>query len=93
MGASGAIKDFVFEGEDGQAQKIDKIVPVNTFLVQYFDHEGKQQTRLVAREPATGTAFIINGQIQGQPVLIPATKWFQNQLKERLDANKGAESI
>ena len=90
MSGSGAIKDFKFDGDDGKEQKITRVVPVEQFLVQYYDQEGKQQARLVARDPKSGTAYIINGQIQGQPVIIPATKWFQAQLSENL---KGEEEV
>ena len=93
MGSSGAIKDFKFDGDDGQSKTIEKCVPVEQFLVQYHDHESKQQTRLVVREPKSGKVFIINGQVQGQPILIPATKWFQGQMKEFLETNEEVSSV
>lgn len=93
MGASGAIKDFKFEGEDGKAQHISTVLPVSTYLVQYFDHAGKQQTRLVARETTTGTSYIIKDSIQGQHVLVPATKWFEKQMKEKVEGQEVVESV
>jgi len=89
----GPMKDFRFEGESGEHQKIKAVAPVETFLVKYINEAGKQQVRLAFVVPGTDIGFVGQHQISGTQVFAPMSSWFMNQLKEHTGPKDGVESV
>lgn len=89
----GPMKDFRFDGEDGKSQHIADVVPMNPYLVKYYDETGKPQVRVAFIVPGTDVVRVGAQSISGSGVFVPASTWFTKQLKEKIDEQKGPESI
>jgi hypothetical protein len=87
------MRDFRFEGGTGDRQKITAAVPLESYLVQYHDADGKQQVRIAFIVPGTDTGLVGQHQISGTQVFAPMSKWFLNQLKEKVGPKDGVESV
>jgi hypothetical protein len=73
-------------------RKIKSVAKLEPLLVNYTDGEGKDHTRVVFWYPEKKYAVILNEQIQGQRVGLPAQKWFAKELDAALiDDPEGAE--
>lgn len=87
---------FVFgESKDEGPNKVNGVVPVEAYLVQYTDGASKKCVRLVFKAPDAKEAFILQEKIQGSYVATVGTSWFNDALGAKLKApNKdGAESV
>jgi len=89
----GPMKDFRFDGEDGKSQHIAEVVPMETYLVKYYDEAGKPQVRVAFLVPGTDVARVGTEKISGSGVFIPASGWFAKQLKEKVEESKGPEPL
>lgn len=90
--ARGPMKDFRFDGDDGKHQFIADAVPVDAYLVKYFDEAGKQQVRLAFHVPGTDVTRVGAASVSGSQIFVPASGWFTKQLKQKIGKD-GPESI
>lgn len=67
-----------------QDQTVQKIAPLQAYLVQYKDGSGKQQVRVVFQVPNTEAIFILANSVSNVSLLKTATKWFTNAFLKRL---------
>lgn len=64
--------------------KVTGVTPIQTYLVQYTDQEGKRQVRLVMREPGSKTCFILAEKIQGSHVATSSKEWFRDEVSHAI---------
>ena len=88
---------FVFgESKDEGPNKVNGVVPVEAYLVQYTDGASKKCVRLVFKAPGAKEAFILQEKIHGSYVATVGTSWFNDAINAKLnksEAKDGAESV
>ena len=90
--ATTPLPDFKYEQDSTQETKVvTKAAPVDAFLIEYKDGEGKTQTRLGFK--LNDTMFLVQERIQGQNVVTPAVDWFNKSFKSLVTENQGPESV
>ena len=90
--ATTPVPEFKFEQDSSQdAKVVSKAAPVEAYLVEYKDGEGKVQTRIAFR--LDKTMFIIQERIHGSLVVTPAVDWFNNSFTALVEENQEPESI
>lgn len=70
---------------------IGKVANLETYLVQYFDGQGKEQVRVCFRIPKANTTFIMQEKITGANVVTPAHEWFHKALTAKLEKGQPSE--
>jgi len=94
-----ATKGFKFEDskEAAQPKTVVGILPVDTFLVNYTDGEGKTQVRLAFKTKDSDAVFLLQEKIGGQPVATSANGWFNDAFNSKLQSlnlkKDGVESV
>ena len=79
--------------ENRVPKTIQKVAGVDSFLIQYVDHEGRDQVRLAFRVPNTDTCFLMQEKINGILVSTRASRWFSDQAIKLMDAGTGADEV
>ena len=68
----------------GETKVVKKVAPLEVFLVEYVDGEGKEETRVLAR-PKGGKDFVFLFPAGSEKSMRPASTWFQDQIKAQVD--------
>lgn len=89
----GPMKDLKMEEASGQSQKIEAVVAVDSYLVKYWDQDGKAQVRMAFLVPGTEVGLIGRQSIQGNQIFVPMTKWFTEQLTDKVNELKGIDEV
>lgn len=78
---------FKFGEDTGTSPRtIQKVAPVESFIVGYTDNEGRQQARIVFRIPGAKTTYLLQERISGSQVVLPANDWFHRAFVDKLQA-------
>jgi hypothetical protein len=79
-------REFVMGVPDktSTVQSVEAISEVNTYMVQYKDHEGKTQVQMVFQPKGSRSCFLLKSKISGQHVATAATEWFTKEFNGHL---------
>lgn len=70
--------------DGGMPQTVTKIAPLDSYIAQYRDGEGKTQVRICFKVPGSDAVFVLNEMIGGRKLATTATGWFKDQFNEQL---------
>ncbi len=80
--------EFKFGDAEGQdPSTIQKVAPLDAYLVSYKDGENKDQARIVFRIPGADSTFIVNTAISGKNIVTTAHPWFHRKFVDKLRAD------
>lgn len=85
--------------EGAQPQTVTKVAPLDAYLAQYKDGEGKEQVRVVFKVPGSEAVFVLSDIISGRKVASTSTGWFKDSFNQQLklltpvDGGEGVGSI
>jgi len=83
---------FKFAQGDEGVGTVTGVAELKSYLVQYKDHEGKEQVRICFRVPGASSTFMLNERVNGQNLATSAYDWFHKALSDRLDSS-GLEKV
>lgn len=89
---------FKFEAVDEASgpQTIQNIAQADLFLVNYKDHEGKAQNRLVAAvkgKKGGYVPFVFQERISGSWVTTAVAEWFEKAFNKKMKGEEELESV
>jgi len=73
-------------------QTVTKIAPLETYLCEFKDAEGKTSTRVAFSLPGGETVILLADQIAATPVAAHGTKWFLKAFNDFLGKMSGKSS-
>lgn len=76
---------FVFgDADEDRPNMVTGMLPMQAYLVQYNDGEGKKQVRIALRPQGSPTTFLLQNRIQGAFVATEAVAWFNKEMLRAL---------
>lgn len=76
---------------DRTPKTIQKVAALDAYLVQYVDHEGRDQVRLAFHVPGSETCFLMQEKINGILVSTKASRWFSDQAVKMINESNSQE--
>lgn len=70
--------------DEATYQEVTRVLPVDVFLAEYKDSEGKTLTSLCLRPKGTEAVFVLADKIGGTFVASPATRWLKSSLNKKI---------
>lgn len=89
------IPGFVMGTDDGKnvTKKVLGILPLDTYLVQFKDADGKEAIRVVMQPKGTKTVFNLQEKISGIFVATQASSWFRDSFNQKLGSAQDVKSV
>ena len=83
------LPEFTFGSDEGSApQTVTGIAPVDAYIVQYRDQEGKPQWRIAFHapneNPEKDAAFLLQTSVGGKSIVSSTSDWFRTQFTKRV---------
>jgi hypothetical protein len=89
------IPGFVMGADSDQntTQKVLGIIPVDSYLVQFKDSEGREAVRMVFQPKGTKVVFNMQEKIAGMHVATEASGWFKDSFNQALAKTQDVKTI